>query len=139
MRHDLQGFDKEIFLKFVSGEKNAILTRSFHYTDKDGVKYTAPAGMPTDGASIPRFFYRVIDPPFASPYLSAAIIHDKICDDARHLAENDYKSAKILRKEGDCLFREMLLFLGCPRVKAWAMYRAVRIGALNLRNNKRAE
>ena len=139
LRHDIQGFDKYVYLRHEPGAKKAVLQRDFHYIDQDGIKYTAPAGMPTDGGSIPVFFYRTISPPFASPFLPAYIIHDFYCDRARHLwEEGDIDGAKKLRKEADQLFREMLLHLGCPKWKAWVMYRGVRIGALNLKNNKRA-
>lgn len=140
MRHDKQGFDTEHTDLRHGISKCAILLKSMRYTDKDGVTYKAPAGMATDGGSIPAFFYRTISPPYASPFLRAYLIHDAICDTARHLWEGgDHEGAKILRKEGDVLFHEMLLFLGASKSKAYIMYAGVRVGALNLRNNKRAK
>lgn len=40
------------------------------------VIYRAPGGMETDGASIPRLWWRVFDPPTYSLLFPAAIIHD---------------------------------------------------------------
>jgi len=129
-----QGFPLSIHLDHHVGEQKATLTRSFWYVDKDGVTYTAHAGLLTDGGSIPRFFYRLIGPPYASPYLAAYIVHDAICANSEHLArDGDLKDAQMLRKEADELFYEMLRYLGCPLIKAKAMYRGVRIGSVSLR------
>jgi hypothetical protein len=139
MRHDLQGFDCDaVPLDHIIGTRNARLLKTITYTDKDGVKYRAHKGMMTDGGSVPAFFWRSVSPPYASKALPAFCIHDKICNDARHLADSDYESAKKLRKEGDDLFLEMMHYLKVPRWKARIMHAGVRIGALNLRNNKRA-
>ena len=139
MRHDKQGFtSKTIHLEHLIDSTRAILGRSFTYIDVDGVKYTAHPPMPTDGGSVPKFFYRVIGPPFASPYLAAYIIHDWLCREAEKLAVNGfYYEAVVTRKEADLLFKEMLSFLGCNRVKVRAMYRAVRFGSGSLRKYKK--
>jgi hypothetical protein len=74
-------------------------------------------GMPTDGASIPRLFWRLIGCPLRGRYVSAALIHDGL-----------YLSHATTRQVADDLFREMLLCLGLPVWKSWLMYQAVRIG-----------
>lgn len=73
--------------------------------------------MSTDGASIPRLFWRLIGCPLRGRYAPAAVIHDAL-----------YKSQLFSREVADELFREMLLILGINLLKAWAMYKAVRIG-----------
>jgi len=45
----------------------------------DGTTLTAPAGTATDGASIPRFFWRVIGSPFVGLYRRATVVHDVYC------------------------------------------------------------
>jgi len=131
MRHDLQGFSTDEVCLAHKG-KLATLLKSVAYTDEDGVRIKARAGMFTDGGSIPRALWDTIGPPYASKYLRAYIIHDKLCGDANHLAANDHEAGKELRLEADNLFREMLRFLGCNRFKAWLMYRGVRLGALGV-------
>jgi hypothetical protein len=46
----------------------------------DEVEYSAPAGMKTDGASIPRFFWRLIGDPMNPQFIRAAVIHDAACE-----------------------------------------------------------
>ena len=139
MRHDLQGFShKEVCLAHTVGKKTAKLMRGLSYVDKDGVRYCSPARMTTDGFSIPRAFWRVIGPPYASEYLIAAVIHDQGCNYAHELNKTNHEEAVKYRKEIDELFREMLIFLGCNRFKAWLMYRGVRIGARSMKPIKKA-
>jgi len=131
MRHDLQHFSSDEVCLSHKG-RDAVLLKSLSYTDTDGVRVTARVGMPTDGGSLPRAFWDTLGPPYASKYLRAYIIHDKLCIDSHHLNQDDHEGAIELRKEADELFREMLLFLGCPPAKAWLMYQGVRIGACSL-------
>ena len=49
------------------------LTAPFSYISSRGV-VTVPAGFDTDGASVPRVFWSVLDP--FGPYFKAAVIHD---------------------------------------------------------------
>ena len=132
-----QGFSPlEIHLGHTVGGTTAHLTRSFHYTALSGIKYTCPSRMLTDGLSLPRFLWRVLGAPFASPYLAAGIIHDAGCIDAQ-LAKDEVGllEAQRLRLIADKLFREMLMFLGCSKARAWIFYRGVRIGANSLRKH----
>jgi hypothetical protein len=52
------------------------LGEEFAYVDPNGKRWVAPAGLETDGASIPRLLYSVVGPPFDGSYLKAAVIHD---------------------------------------------------------------
>jgi hypothetical protein len=42
----------------------------------DGTMYIAPAGMRSDGASIPRLLWRVVDPPIFTLMRRGVILHD---------------------------------------------------------------
>jgi len=128
-----QGFYGNLIISHTIGEKESKLVEELIYIDKKGRTHRAPANMPTDGLSIPRFFWRVVDPPMSSKYLAAAIIHDHYCYKAAHLADSDIKAARKLRKDADKLFYEMLRYLGCGFVKAKAMYRAVRLGSITIK------
>lgn len=132
-------FFPRLHLSFTPGKKNAYLERDFWYIDNKGRKHLVRKSMVSDGLSIPRMFYRIIDPPFQSKFLCAGIVHDRICNDARDVWNAGNKEeARQLRKDGDELFYEMLLFLKCPKWKAWLMFKAVRVGAIRIGNNKRA-
>jgi len=136
MKHRQEFSPLEIHLGHTVGGTTAHLTRSFHYTALSGIKYTCPSRMLTDGLSIPKFMWRIIGAPFASPYLAAGIIHDHLCIEShKAVAEIGLLEAERERLIADKLFREMLLFMGCSRIKAWTMYRGVRIGARSLRRS----
>lgn len=87
------------------------------YGPCDGRLVVVLPGLLTDGASIPRLFWRLIGCPLRGRYAPAALIHDGL-----------YAAQHLPRETADALFREMLLELGVGRAKAWAMYQAVRVG-----------
>lgn len=87
--------------------------------------YEVPAGFCTDGASIPRFLWRVCGHPMETPRIAAAVVHDW------HYSQGD-----ISRAEADSLFRELLVAAGECRFRAWIYWMAVRIfGARHYNNN----
>jgi hypothetical protein len=97
-------------------EGKAKLLEDFSY-ENDRFKVTAKAGFVFDGASIPKFFWRVIGHPFSFKLLRPAIIHD-VC----------YASEYFEREYADELFEEMLDRSGVSELKENAMFMAVRIG-----------
>lgn len=120
-----------VSLKFLPEYGFAILLVEVIYRDLAGRRHRASIGMPTDGLSIPRFFWRLAGPPFRHPYLLAAIIHDHYCYKAQSLPPG--RERKAMRRSGDRLFREMVTVLGANRVQSWGLYRAVRTGAWSTR------
>lgn len=102
---------------------------SVHRSDEQGNVYTLlepltcadltiPAGFPSDGASVPRFFWRLVFPPGDPSALRAAVIHDYI-----------YRNHPPgwIRKAADDLFRDLLIQDGTPLFRAYAAYYAVRL------------
>ena len=91
----------------------------------DGTTLTAPKGMPTDGASIPRFFWRLIGPPMTGRYRQAAVIHD-----AGYTGDLQWRIDGALReydrKAVDALFLRLMKALGVPWWRRRLMYLAVR-------------
>ena len=86
-----------------------------YQSDLAGIVITAPAGLITDLASVPRM-------PFA--YLltggighKAAVIHDCL-----------YTTHVVTRAVADGVFHEALLLCGVSRWQAWLMWAGVRIG-----------
>lgn len=102
---------------------------SVHRSDAQGNVYTLleplycrglsiPAGFKSDGASVPRLFWRVVFPPGDACALRAAIIHDYIY---RH------HPAGWTRKAADQLFYDLLIRDGTPVHRACLAYTAVRL------------
>ena len=91
------------------------LTAPFSYMFSWGV-ITVPAGFDTDGASIPRVFWSVLDP--FGPYFKAAVIHDWLY--SRH-------NCRFNRAQSDEIFKEAMYNNGLDWVRRGAIYRAVRL------------
>ena len=87
----------------------------------NGEVITVPADYVTNGADIPRFFWRLF-PPYSPEYFPAVVVHDYLCD----IAENANNS-KELYKKADIVFKECLTALGVNRLKILLFYNAVRL------------
>ncbi len=85
--------------------------------DLDGV-YIAriKSGYQFDGASIPRFLWRLCGHPFQSPRDAAALLHDWL-----------YSSKWFTRDIADTIYREAQVFMGISKWKAWVEYAALRV------------
>lgn len=92
------------------------------------VVYRAPAGMETDGASIPRLFWRLVDPPMYSLMVPAAIIHDAAYGGILRATAIDGSAdwLPVERSEADELLELLALWNGTPAWKARAARRAVQ-------------
>lgn len=90
-----------------------------------GKVVTAPAGMVSDGASVPRFLWAIL--PAWGRYSRAAVIHDHLCD---RIANGDPHEFAITRKRADRIFLEAMKVCGVKRPIRWAMYFAVRLFAI---------
>jgi len=75
----------------------------------DGDVHTVPAGFRTDGASIPRFLWRICGHPMATRRFPAAVIHDWLYETLPDLS--------VSREYADGQYRAALVALGFP---AWA-------------------
>ena len=93
-----------------------VLHSDLTYTRPDHVAVTAPAGMLTDGASIPRLLWRVAGHPYQPRVIRAAIIHDYL------YRTHDSHG----RAWADQTFLLAMLADGVRRPAALAYYRAVR-------------
>ena len=80
---------------------------------------TVPAGFASDGASVPRFFWRIVFPPGDPPAMLAAFVHDFIY--RTHPKGYD-------RKEADRAFKLLLLDNGVSKTAAQLAYWGVRLG-----------
>lgn len=75
-----------------------------------------PKGFQTNGANIPRIFWSIF-PPNSPEYISAVVVHDYLCENAKSKA--DYKYA-------DKMLYEMMIALEVPRWKCRVFYLACR-------------
>ena len=86
-----------------------------------------PAGFITDGASIPRFFWRFIGHPFEGEYIGVYVEHD-----------HDYAVGKISRNVAEKKLLDGLKAKGIGYCKRYAIYWAVRLfGASHYNNTKK--
>jgi hypothetical protein len=84
----------------------------------EGVLISAP--FKWDGASISRFFWRVVGSPFQPKFMVPSMVHDKIYGDG--------EDSGFTRKEADELFKKLLMANGVKKALAETMYTGVRIG-----------
>lgn len=86
---------------------------------------TAPKGFQTDFASIPRAFWAIIPP--MGLHSGAAIIHDYLYVHHSYVDPRTGTVHDVTRKEADVLFLMLMLYSGVSTLRAWTMYRAVRL------------
>ncbi len=92
-----------------------VLLGSFSYTGADGTVYTAPMGMVTDLASIPRPLWNIL-PPFGQ-YTGAAVIHDFL-----------YQTQTCTKEQADLVLAEAMDAAGVTHFIREAIYKGVDIG-----------
>lgn len=94
-----------------------------------GGTWEVEAGMVTDGASIPRFWWRLIGPPFAGRYRAAAVWHDAAYRGRlRRLIGMDLVYWIVPRERADWVMFRIARCAGVEVWRAWAMYATVRVG-----------
>lgn len=89
------------------------------HTDKYSYRIAVPKGYCFDGATIPRFFWRIIGSKGEVEFLPAALVHDYLCE-----------NKDIIEKHGvqvsSDIFRDILILYGVSKFKANLMASAVR-------------
>lgn len=104
---------------------NYILTRDYKIKLNNGDLITIDKGYQTNGADIPRFFWRLY-PPYAPQYMPAVLIHDYLCDKAIEMAKDKNElQEKFLYS--DMVFKEVLERLCVSKYKVTVFYNAVRL------------
>lgn len=109
------GFDNTVKVEWCDKDpRNMILLEDLSFTDKKGFKWDTSTGDVINGASIPKFFWRIIGSPFVGKYRRPSVVHDVHCD------------KKIFpHKMVHHMFYEAMIYDGVHKFKAKAMYRAV--------------
>jgi len=90
-------------------------TETYHKLSS-GLIIEIPTGWATDGATIPRYLWSLIEHPFGGSIVGASVIHDI-----------EYELGFSKRKDIDYFFYTNLIRAGISRIKATLIYRGVRI------------
>lgn len=125
----------------VFGERNARLMVDWRIGEVCGRRFIVPAGTRTDGASIPRFLWRVCGHPLQAPRVYAAVLHDWLYTraappDARRIDGLSYP-ADLTRAQSDECYYRMLRHFGVAAWRAGMEYCALRLfGAKHYKEQK---
>lgn len=92
------------------------LERDWHIMYR-GEWYTVPMGFLTDGASIPFYLRWLCGSPFQPPRMYAALLHDWLYSGG---------DPEATRADADDLYRDLQMWFGIPRWKAYAEWAALR-------------
>lgn len=106
--------NEDAYIKTRDGH-HVTLMESLVYETKRGERLVVPAGLESDGASVPRIFWRLI-PPFGKYYLPALL--------------HDWLYGCTLKTKGFCdrTFLEAMLSVGVGRLTAEVIYLGVKYG-----------
>jgi len=98
---------------------------TLEFVNAEGKVWIAPAGILTDGASIPPMFVGFIGDPRSKEFMNAATVHDSYCAESNR--NNPYYHAAPWQ-EVHRMFYDALRVSGTPAIKAKIMYAAVYLG-----------
>lgn len=90
------------------------------------VTYRVPRGMQAE-VSIPRLFWRVIDPPLYSKLVPGAVIHDGAYKGTIRATSDEDDWMPVEKAEADELLRIISLWNGTPEWKCTAVYATVHL------------
>lgn len=93
------------------------LLEPFGYKDSKGVDWDVPAGVISDGASIPWGLWTIVGGPYDGPYRDAAILHDYYC------VKKDRPWEQV-----HAMFLEAAIRRGVPESTAQTMYAGILYG-----------
>jgi hypothetical protein len=108
-------FDGTVQTEWLPDGRNMLLLADFAFLDQDGVRWEAPRGATINGASIARFFWRVIGGPYEGKYRLASVVHDWFCT-------SQTRPARAVHQ----MFYQACRAGGIGPIKAWLMWAAVR-------------
>lgn len=109
-------FAGHVVSEWLGDGRSMRLTEPFEYVDPEGARWVAPAGSIVNGASIPRFFWRIVGSPLTGCYRRASVLHDVHCDFRTRSWQHVHR-----------MFYRAMRADGCGWLQASVMYWAVRI------------
>lgn len=107
-------FVGEIETKWLDDGRTMEILSHAEFHDPEGNVWEVNPGDLVDGASIPRFFWRLIGSPFVGKYRRASAFHDVYC-----------KAKKRKYKKVHAMFLEAMKCDKVGKTKRTSMYRAV--------------
>lgn len=107
-------FIGKIRTEWLSDGNTMVLLEDVDFLDTRNILWQCKKGDEIDGASIPRFFWRIIGPPLRGKYRKASVFHDVACSKKLHNT-----------KMASDMFYDAMIESGVGRVKAGFMYLAV--------------
>ena len=75
-------FEGRVVVEWVVGqapERDMRLVEAFTFIDGTGKRWSVPAGVVINGASIPRAFWTLVGSPYTGNYRRASVVHDHYC------------------------------------------------------------
>lgn len=96
-------FQGEVLTRWLPDGRSMQLLEDFAFIDSKGTIWNAWKAAIVDGASIPRFGWTLIGPPFVGFYREATVIHDVYCENQLRPAQevHDVFLEMMLIKAGD--------------------------------------
>jgi hypothetical protein len=112
----MSSFVGRVAAEWIEAPREMRLLEPFGFIDPQGIEWTAPAGLVTDGASIPRSLWVIAGSPFVGQYRRAAVIHDHEC-------QVRFRPSRAVHR----MFYEAMRADGVGQDEATRMYAAVRL------------
>ena len=109
--------EKKSIKKYPFINKTELKVTIFNHVEEEVYNFTIPKGYCYDGASIPRFFWRLIGSKTDNTFLIAALVHDVLCENHDYIDGDRYLSTII--------FERLLYVGGVGGFKRWMMKHSV--------------
>ena len=87
--------EKKSIKKYPFINKKALDVRLYDKEKEEIYNFTIPKGYCYDGASVPRFFHRVIGANTDNKFLIGALIHDVLCENHNYVNNDRAFSSKV--------------------------------------------
>jgi len=107
-------FSGLVKVTWLEGPRDMQLFEELKYRDLNGRMWIALKGAIINGASIPKFFWRIVGSPFVGLYRRPSVIHDVYCGNQLRPAQEVHD-----------VFKEMMFQEGVSTIKVKAMFNAV--------------
>ena len=120
------------------GELKELVDKELTFTDYEGVKWIAPKGTLTDGASVPRLALPITDGRWSREFLKASVVHDAYCQKENESICTDQYQKRSWQKVHR-MFYNACLAGGTDPWLAKIMFAAVWIGGPRWDDPKREE
>ena len=118
-------FKSKLKVEDLNGGREWILLEDLVYETSRGERVTAPAPKSGrdfwvwNGASIPRFLWRVFGSPFVGKHRKPSVLHDYLCSMAEKDAKEDLGKMSFTYRRANWVFYDSMIACGEWRWLAW--------------------